>query len=349
MPLIGGKAYVDFIKFPYYRLPAFEKIENRDIVVFNFPEGDTVLLDKQDRSYYQEVKDYYFAVASNHDDFETIRKKFLKNNKYVVRPLDKMDNYIKRCVGIAGDSLEVRNSIVYINGAPLPEPAHMAHGYIVQFDPSFFTAKRTSDYIIVGLTGLGKKQFESAGISIDPTNTQAYKLDSNNNLLIKICATADGLKKLNAAGFLPNAKRELEAAGEWDRRSFPRSELHKWNKDNFGPLWIPKAGATITLTKENYPLYERAIRVYEHNNDFTINGDKFILNGQEVTTYTFKQDYYFMMGDNRDNSLDSRFWGFVPHDHVVGKPVFIWLSLDSDQTGLNKIRWNRLFKTVNLD
>lgn len=344
MPLIGGKAYVDFIKFPYYRLPALEKIENNDIVVFNFPEGDTVLMRAQESSYYLVLrKQYMMASAYGHAgefkgfegaDYESFKQNFLSQVDYTVRPLDKMDNYIKRCVAIGGDSLQIIGGKVWINGKPLQEPKHMAHSYALPPNSSLKPSSPPA-----------KKKLSKLGVSTDVTNFGHFKDGS-----IYISLTDEAHDKLKASGDLQNEVIRLEDAGVWDTAAYPASAYHKWNKDNFGPLWVPKKGATITLTKENYPLYERAIRVYEHNPDFTISGDKFILNGQPVTTYTFKQDYYFMMGDNRDNSLDSRFWGFVPFDHVVGKPVFIWLSLDYEQKSFfDKIRWNRLFKVIKFD
>ncbi|HYG15238.1 MAG TPA: signal peptidase I [Bacteroidia bacterium] len=339
MPLIGGKAYVDFIKFPYYRLPALEKIENNDIVVFNFPEGDTVILSKQNESYYGITYEKYLEVRSNHNvTNETVRNNYLRSNPYTVRPLDKMDNYIKRCVAIAGDSIEIRNSVVYINGEVLKEPNNMAHLYQLPITSPLNPQNATA-----------KKRLTKLEVSIDPSNFNYYRI-SNDSAGIVISLTNAAHNSLKASGAMEGAKRLIRGAGDWEPSTFPRNSMFKWNKDNFGPLWVPKEGATITLTKENYPLYERAIRVYEHNPDFTISGDTFILNGQPVTTYTFKQDYYFMMGDNRDNSLDSRFWGFVPFDHVVGKPVFIWLSLDYEQKSFfDKIRWNRLFRVIKFD
>lgn len=333
MPLIGGKAYVDFIKFPYLRLPALEKIENNDIVVFNFPEGDTVFVKAQEQSYYKVIRDNYVAYLNAHPEekfegfsgakFEAFKADLVSRNDYVVRPLDKMDNYIKRCVAIAGDSIQVIGGKVFINGKPLPEAKKLAHSYEVAFKNK-----------------APKKDISELGISVDVTNYQGNRMS----------LTYDALAQLKQKGIIDSARQYMDVAGNWDATAFPAHDLYRWNKDFFGPLWVPKAGATITLTKENYPLYERVIRVYEHNEEFTIQGDKFILNGQPVTTYTFKQDYYFMMGDNRDNSLDSRFWGFVPHDHVVGKPVFIWLSLDYEQKSLlDKIRWNRLFRVISFD
>lgn len=334
MPLIGGKAYVDFIKFPYYRFPAMETIDNNDIVVFNFPEGDTVITlndTTMAASYYKWVKDQYLNYSGVHDtskaisfntpEFENFREKYLDYVPYTVRPLDKKDNYIKRCIAVGGDTLQVIAGKVYINGKFIAEPKKLAHSYYVQQKKSFPKKK-----------DLGKMDISSDGSNI-----------SRNRMSL----TYEALAKLKQKGIIDSTMQDIMPKDYWDMTAYPASAYHKWNKDFFGPLWIPKKGATITLTKENYPLYERAIRVYEGNDEFTISEDKFILNGSEVKTYTFKQDYYFMMGDNRDNSADSRYWGFVPHDHVVGKPVFIWLSLDYEQQGFfNKIRWNRLFNVV---
>lgn len=349
MPLIGGKAYVDFIKFPYYRFPAMETIDNNDIVVFNFPEGDTVITLNEGtmaQSYYKMLREQYIRYQEAHDtlgnvtfggpQFEAIRENFLQQLPFTVRPLDKKDNYIKRCVGIGGDSLEVRDGKVFINSKLLKEPIERAHAYILPLDDALNPRSKAI-----------RKKLTALGVSIDESNFGYLKDYNQRPVQIVISLTDYAYSNLKKQGYLQNAVLRKMPKGEWDTTAYPASAYHKWNKDFFGPLWIPKKGATITLTKENYPLYERAIRVYEGNEEFTQNGDKFILNGSEVKTYTFKQDYYFMMGDNRDNSADSRYWGFVPHDHVVGKPVFIWLSLDYEQQGLfNKIRWNRLFNVV---
>ncbi len=325
MPLIGGKAYTDAVSFPYYRFTALEKIDNNDIVVFNFPEGDTVITvspETESQSYYQLLRNEQ-AVYGNHSDKDAIRRNFLKNNKHAVRPLDKKDNYIKRCVAIGGDSIEVRDAKVYINGKALPEAKYLAHAYELRF-----------------LRRPKKTDLAEMGISTDFSNYRRNQMS----------LTYEALKTLKNKKIIDSAVQLKFEKGQASPSTFPSHPKYNWNKDFFGPLWVPKKGATITLTKENYPLYERAIRVYEHNDEFTISGDKFILNGEEITTYTFKQNYYFMMGDNRDNSLDSRFWGFVPFDHVVGKPVFIWLSMDYEQKGLfKKIRWGRLFSLIKFD
>lgn len=338
MPVTGGKAYTDAIKFPYYRLPAMETIDNNDVVVFNFPEGDTVLLQYQAMSYYQIVDQVYNDAQQNPANhgvtYDAVRKNVLNNLDYTVRPLDKKDNYIKRCVAIGGDSIQVISSKVFINGKALPEPKKLAHRYIVTSTQPIMQRKL-------------KEKISEFGISIDTTNFNYYDPAKGE---YQMSLTEESLKQLVEKNYISAYRRDSAAVGERTGGVFPRAKGYNWNTDHFGPLWVPKKGATITLTKENYPLYERTIRVYEHNDEFTMQGDKFILNGQEVTTYTFKQDYYFMMGDNRDNSLDSRYWGFVPFDHVVGKPVFIWLSMDYEQQGLfNKIRWNRLFNIISFD
>lgn len=334
LPLVGGKAYVDFVKFPYYRLPAFEKIENNDIVVFNFPEGDTVILAQQDRSYYQMFREETAPYQGSHVDVDALRKQYLRRNKHVVRPLDKMDNYIKRCVAIAGDTLTIRDAVVYINGKPLPLPENAEYNYVVY-------TKRP----------LTKKDLDKYNISLDQIDLNTRRNYTQTGFPF-LALTKGAMENMKKDGILDSAVRFYGPKNyQLMQTVFPHTATFRtWNYDNMGPVWIPKKDATLTLTKDNYALYERAIRVYENNPDFTIKGDQFILKGQPITTYTFKQDYYFMMGDNRDNSLDSRFWGFVPHTHVVGKPVFIWLSLDYSQKNFfEKIRWNRMLRTVKLD
>ena len=308
------KSYAEWIKLPYYRLPGLSEIKNNDVVVFNYPEGDTVVIQHQNQSYYQLVRE--------------LGRDFIWNNfDITVRPVDKRENYIKRCIGIAGDTLTIVDQKVFINGTELPQPPQKQYTYTVVTDGSGFSAKTLEK---LDITDPLYKNPEIPG---------AYY----------VTLTHEKLLKLKSFSFVKEIKREIKEKGHSQRGRafpiFPNTEQFNWTEDNFGPLYIPKRGATINLTMDNLPLYKRAINVYE-GNDLKVDGNNIYINGEPATSYTFKMNYYFMMGDNRNNSADSRFWGFVPEDHVVGKGVFIWLSLDANKSFLKKVRWNRLMTTI---
>lgn len=248
------------------------------------------------------------------------------NSKPIYKPLDKRSNYVKRCVGLPGDKFEVRDGYVYTNGIQndLPDRAKLQFSYIVRTKGGRFNDQYLHDtYDITD----GYSYIDNQGTCVFPavTDEAAEKLKNHPNVL--------------------SVDKYLIPKGTTDNSVFPHAENYKWNNFNFGPITIPAKGATVNLTKENLPLYKRAISEYEGQN-LTVKGDQIMIDGKAVTSYTFNQDYYWMMGDNRGNSQDSRSWGFVPYDHVLGKPVFVWFSWDTNATGLNKIRWNRLFTTV---
>jgi signal peptidase I len=254
----------------------------------------------------------------------------IKNNDVVVfnypaedgRPLDKKENYIKRCLGIAGDTLSVVDQQVYINGVAAENPQKMQFKYYVKTDGSF-------DERVLKRNDITEGQPLSQQGDFEMLLTQ----ESKSNLL-----NQSWVKKI---------ENTLQAKGAGASYIFPFRESLGWNVDNFGPVYIPKAGDNIKLDTVTYYIYERAIRVYEHNPTLEMKDGKVYLEGKEITAYTFKQNYYFMMGDNRHNSADSRFWGFVPEDHIVGKALFTWLSLDANETNIfKKIRWNRIFRGI---
>jgi signal peptidase I len=342
IPLINTKSYTKWPQLPYFRLPGYEKIKNNDIVVFNWPT-DTLY-------------NMYKAADKRYD-----------------KPIDKKTNYVKRCVGIAGDSLEIKNGFVFINGKQLilPERAKpqyfykvyskngvssetmMKYGsteftrnYIVAFNnqnqinalsPFVRNAQQREDnsYLLTtGASGIPLSVINSNNISIQEVNNTEKEVNltiANAELLVKN-------KEVDSAIRIINYKKDL------DKSIFPYNK--NWTIDNFGPIYIPKKGVTVELNRESLPFYKRIINEYE-GNDLKVNGNEIRINGQVATSYTFKQDYYWMMGDNRQNSLDARYFGFTPEDHIVGKPIFIWMSWDSDAKGImNKIRWDRLFTTV---
>ena len=241
-----------------------------------------------------------------------------KTNRKIRKPIDKKSNYVKRCVGIPGDSLEIRDGYVYINGVKneLPDRARLQFLYEVN---------------------TGGATLSRATIKNRYHAREWGKLADGNYILN---LADEDVSKVKNNPTVKNVTRQITPKGQKERVF-----ANLGNRDNFGPIFIPKKGATVELNQESLPYYKKIIEEYEKN-DLQQNGDQIILNGQSVSEYTFKQDYYWMMGDNRHNSEDSRYWGYVPFDHVVGKPVFIWFSWNSDGKGLGKVRWERLFTTV---
>lgn len=314
MPLSKTKkSYVEWIQNPYKRIAGFGKVKNNDVVVFNFPEGDTVAVNVQNQSYYSLVRQYGRArVWQEKETFGEI----------ISRPVDKRENYIKRCVGIAGDVIELKDGQLFVNGK---EQQHFPG---VQYD----------NIVTTNGTGFNKRTLEQLNIAEEDRHEY-----SNTQYLFPL--TQANEEKMKSMKNVTSIKRTLVTAENWDQSTFPFSSKYPWNVDNYGPLEIPKKGQTVKLTMDNLPLYERIIDLYEAN-DLKVKDNTIYINGSPADSYTFKMDYYWMMGDNRHNSADSRYWGFVPEDHIVGKAVFIWLSLDKDQPFYNKIRWSRLFSVV---
>ncbi|MEB3036420.1 signal peptidase I [Capnocytophaga ochracea] len=262
---------------------------------------------------------------------DTVR--YFRDNSgiHVDKPIDKKSNYVKRTVAIPNDVLEIKNGDVWINGKKeiYPVRAKLQTSYIVVTQPNLFS--HPDEFRVV--------MYQQYGVT-DP----AYPI--NNDTYIFTSLTDDVAKALEANTSIVSVTRNINKAGVYNPAIFPHSPTFAWNEDNYGPITIPAKGKNVILTKENLPLYKRIISEYEHNKLET-KGDDIYINGQKASSYTFQQDYYWMMGDNRHNSEDSRFWGFVPEDHVLGKPVLIWMSLDKNASGFKKIRWQRLFTTVN--
>lgn len=307
------KSYLEWIKLPYYRFPGFTKVKNNDVVVFNYPDGDTVALRVQNRSYYALVRDYSRKrVWTDKVNFGEV----------VYRPVDKRENYIKRCLAIAGDTLQIKDQVVYINGKPAEYPELAQFKYIIKTDGS-----RLNPMILEKLDIT-----EDIGMA----GPDEYVLTLTN----------EAAEKMKGFINVKEVKKIIQPAGFWQPYIFPFDSAYPWNVDNYGPLVIPKAGATVDINPGNIVLYERIIKNYELN-DLEIQGNTILINGKPATSYTFKMDYYWMMGDNRHNSADSRFWGFVPQDHIVGKAVFVWLSLDKNKPLFGgKIRTKKLFRTI---
>lgn len=333
LPIVNTKSYADFWQLPYKRLKGLGEIERNDIVVFNFPAGDTVASKMPNPDYYTLVH-YYGreAVHRNKAQFGDI----------IYRPVDRREAYVKRCVGLPGENFEIRDNIIYINGMAVQSPSKMQLNYFV---------KTTG-------TKIGEKTFEEWGISADDcmylnNNPQAPYLfaslgimpnaDGTYNPVYHFPLTEEALAKVKNSGY---AEQIVVEPGEMGGEVFPLDGVHNWTRADFGPLWIPRKGETLQLNADNYTLYERAIRNYEGNKLELRNGTVYI-NNQPTSQYTFKMDYYMMLGDNRDNSADSRYWGFVPEDHVIGKPVLVLISLDKDKSWFGgKFRWNRFMRSV---
>ena len=344
MPVINTKSYIEWPQWDYRRVKGLGKVKLNDLVVFNYPAGDTILTEEK----YQ-ANDYYAMVYSfgqqiyqsqmpnpitpdslspqqQLDYFNmlyNIGRNYIVNNPNEYgsidhRPTDRRENYVKRCVGLPGQTLQIKNRIVYLDGKANKEPENVQYTYYVKL-----------------------------------------KADLPDDLLKELGISGEDLLSLNQNGYMPltkkavkvlSARKDLVASIRLNTDAatgevYPLNAVTGWTRDNYGPIWIPKKGETVQLTLKNIALYERPIRVYEHN-QLDIRNGKIYINGREAHSYTFKMDYYWMMGDNRHNSADSRYWGFVPEDHIVGKPIFIWWSSDPDRRGFSGIRWNRLFRWV---
>ena len=316
MPIFGGESYSQIISNDYRRLKGLSKVERDDIVVFGFPHGDTILKAAP-------MDDYYTHVRINGRAYT--EKMY---GPIVVRPNDKKDNYVKRCVAIAGDTLSVVNGKVIVNGIPQKDIEGIQNTYIVYTNG----------------TTINPKVMQKLDINPDD-----YYYDSSLPGYPALPLTQEAYKQVVAMVNVVEVRQNIDVYPPEYPDSpimlFPFSENYKWTRDNYGPIWIPKAGATTEINANNYHLYQRIITAYE-GNTFEVKDGKIYINGQQSNTYTFKQDYYFMMGDNRHNSLDSRYWGFVPEDHIVGTPAIIWFSTDKNKSFPSNIRWNRLFNFI---
>lgn len=304
----ASKSYLEWIQWPYFRFPGLKTIKNKDIVVFNYPSGDTLASRIPAQNYYSLVRNLGRERVWND------KRNF---GEIIARPVDKRDNYIKRCIAIPGDTLQIVQGAVFINGQKQTYPTGIQHHYRVETDGRPIPAH----------------MFEKLNIDKSYPNGKVYSLVLTNE-------AAEALKHLpNVRAVVPG----FSPATYYNPDVFPFNANYQWNIDNFGPLYIPQKGITVELNLDNLCLYERIIQAYE-GNELLVKAGKIYINGAEASSYTFQMDYYWMMGDNRHNSLDSRYWGFVPEDHIVGKAAFVWLSLEPNKSFPSNIRWNKMFR-----
>ena len=372
MPLFNCKSYIAWPQWDYRRVKGLGKVELNDIVVFNYPAGDTILTaDRyQAQDYYKQIYDLgeafigqqnpgiNLSAMSREEQEQFYTQAYAIGRQYVLdnqaefgvidsRPTDRRENYVKRCVGLPGQTLQVKKNVVYLDGKPNKEPDNVQYAYFVKL----------ANCTISELFG-DKYNDMRKELGISEEDVSSLALLHGNDVERGRVLNPQVLQQFD--GYMPLTKH---AASELKRRGvisairivtdkdifsefvYPLNAFTGWTRDNYGPLWIPKKGETLTLTLENLPAYERPIRVYE-GNDLQVKNGKIFINGKQTNKYTFKMDYYWMQGDNRHNSADSRYWGFVPEDHIVGKPLFIWWSSDPDRKGFGGIRWSRLFRWV---
>lgn len=373
LPFFGIKSYIEHPHWDYRRVEGLGKVEQNDIVVFNYPAGDTICYDLryQAQDYYrmcymfgknmwvqkfnQEHPDSVFMITRYdkqkqrdiYDEVYSMGRNYIASNPgqfgdIASRPADRRENYVKRCVGLPGQTLEIKDRIVYTDGKANKEPENVQYEYFVKVAPN--------------VTDFGGPQYDDLRKELYISNEDIQLMTLLNEGDLKhpevireqytgtMPLTKRALDRLKKEGIILDA-RVVTDADQYSDDMYPMNGATGWTPNNYGPVWIPKKGESITLTMDNIAVYERPISVYE-NNKLEVKGGKIFINGKETNKYTFKLDYYWMMGDNRHNSADSRYWGFVPEDHVVGKPLFIWWSSDPDRGGFGGIRWHRLFNWV---
>ena len=344
LPIINTKSYIEWPHWDYRRVKGLGHVKLNDIVVFNYPAGDTLCSADayKDQDYYalcsyigksllasqgMEQPDLKaMNPVAQRDYLESVMamgRKYMKDNpveygEIITRPTDRRENYVKRCVGLPGQTLQIKNRIVYLNGKANKEPDNVQYSYYVKLKGQMPTELMDE----LGISNEDMASLNQYGY-LPLTQKAAKKLAARKDIVADIRLNTDA-----QTGDL-----------------YPLNAYTGWTRDNYGPVWIPKKGATVKLNMKNIAIYERPIRAYEHN-DLKVKDGKIYINGRLAHSYTFKMDYYWMMGDNRHNSADSRYWGFVPEDHIVGKPIFIWWSHNPDHPGFSGIRWSRLFNFV---
>jgi len=340
LPVVECKSYIEWPHWDYRRVKGLGEVQLNDIVVFNYPAGDTLCSNPRYQAYdfYQMCYGIGYQLYPNQPDpdqltpeqrmkfyntvYQAGRAEIARNQQeygdIVTRPTDRRENYVKRCVGLPGQTLEIRNRVVYLDGKANKEPDNVQYTYRLKRKATF-----------------------------------------PEELLKDLNISNEDLMSLNQYGYMPLTQHAVDVLGARkdlvdsielvteasDRDIYPLNGNMHWTRDNYGPIWIPQKGKSIKLTLDNLPVYQRPIQAYE-GNQLEVREGRIYINGKEAHSYTFKLDYYWMMGDNRHNSADSRYWGFVPEDHIVGKPIFIWWSSDPDRSGFGGVRWQRLFRMV---
>ena len=330
------KPYLEWIKRPYNRLGGLTHVKRNDIVVFNFPAGDTVAIERQAESFYSIVRRQASdlkGIDKNTGDsvksdkyYYKLADKIVRGNYTIVdRPVDKRENYIKRCVAVPGDTLKVVHRQVFVNSEEQKHFTDMQYKYFVKTGGRSLNTKTLADM------GISNEDMDASRISSD---------------VFIFPLVQENLNKIEKFRSVQEVQPYEKLPSEEASYIFPHDPDIAWTEDNFGPLYIPKKGATVKIDTANIAIYERIIEAYEEN-DLEIKGAKIFINGKEATNYTFNMNYYFMMGDSRHNSADSRFWGFVPEDHIVGKALFIWMSRNKDKSLFRGgIRFDRLFTLI---
>ncbi len=325
------KSYLEWINWPYKRLAGITEIKRNDVVVFNFPAGDTIIVGQENPDYYSRIRQIVNSIKGSDmkkgrqvqaDSYykKIARKHLADNNEISSRPVDKRENYIKRCVAMPGDTILSIDGQLFINGKKQIKIENLQYRYQVNTNGSLINPRKL-DEMHVTKSEIGQ-------------NGSTYSMPLSQE-------KAEQLGKLSNVSSIVKMTYNVGVPED----VFPFSDHYTWNRDNFGPLVIPQKGQTVKLNLESLPLYERAINAYEENS-LSVKDSTIFINGKAADSYTFKMDYYWMMGDNRHMSADSRYWGYVPEDHVVGKASFIWLSLDKDKSAFSKIRWDRIFKWI---
>lgn len=345
MPVLKTKAYSDAVQLPYMRFPGMEDVHRNSMVVFNFPEGDTVYLPMTQNSYYSVLygeaeKAQYNAIQNKltlkpFSYYYQRAKNSIDPADLAYRPVDKRDNYIKRCVGLPGDSLLIVDGTLYINGAKAFVAEDQQKSYLVVFKQGMDTTTAKDILLDMDLNPTDMSRFrvqnQTAFVEANMSKENAVELKQNNSV------TQVNLEHFNRSNAATISLYPHDMAQNAQLNSI----------DDFGPIWIPKKGATVQITKENYCYFQRIIEAYEKNSVTRDKTGNLYIDGKPLTEYTFKQNYYWMMGDNRHRSYDSRYWGFVPEDHIVGKPVLIWFSWDKNKPFFQRfgsIRWSRMFR-----
>ncbi|MDD2243375.1 MAG: S26 family signal peptidase [Dysgonamonadaceae bacterium] len=345
----GAKSYIEKPQWKYRRLKGFGEVERNNIVVFNFPAGDTVAIKQQGM-------DFYSLSMYNQNGSSGVRSDKNRYGEIVYRPVDRRENFVKRCIGLPGETIQLKNDSVFIDGNYIPNPRLSQHNYMIHTDgtsisPQLFEelGVNIADFAIENEYGqLVTKIQDLTGI--DSLSMAQFGLTSrdgkNGAIYFSIPLTQEMITELKSKPFVWEIIKEKEQQGGY---YYPLNYPTTWTRDTYGPLWIPRKGSTIQFDTDvdfKVAAYERCIKNYELNT-FEYRDGKVYINGKEARSYTFKMDYYFMMGDNRHNSADSRTWGFVPEDHIVGEPTLIWLSIEKDNKWFHgRIRWNRLFHSA---